>query len=178
MALNRNVTINNRPNARLSRMLTQFQSNAGRTPMDDLLNLWWERYRRFIEMRFTKFSRGGGNWRRLSPLTIARRRKPSKKSRRKGNYAILVDTGQLRNSLKSDTMLVKRRVGNAIEFGFPARKRQGDGLTMGELAKIHQFGTRTIPARRILVQPDAATIKGMGNDARRINAALARRMGG
>lgn len=44
-------------------------------PVNKALRNWARRYRSFVQRRFVTYSRGGGDWPPLSPLTIARRRK-------------------------------------------------------------------------------------------------------
>jgi hypothetical protein len=154
------------------------QGNSG--PINDLLLAWWKRYRVFTLRRFDAFSRGNGTWKPLALSTIRARRKGKKttgqtKARRKGRtvmvagrYSILVDNGQLKASLGSENLLLNRRVGNAVDFGFGAAPHRASGLTMGQLATVHHFGTKHIPARPILVKPDGQTIQQMSNDGRRL----------
>jgi hypothetical protein len=154
------------------------QGNSG--PINDLLLAWWKRYRVFTLRRFNTFSRGGGTWKPLALSTIKARRKGKRttgqtKARAKGRtvmvagkHSILADTGQLRASLNSENLLLNRRVGNAVDFGFGAAPHRASGLTMGALATVHHFGTSFLLLSPILVKPDGQTIQQMTNDGRRL----------
>lgn len=76
----------------------------------------------------------GGKWRKLSPSTIARRRKGSDK--------ILRDTGIMANSFTHDHSHNRLLVGTSTEY-----------------AKFHQFGTKHIPSRPMLpIQNDEVSL--------------------
>lgn len=96
-----------------------------------------------MRRRFTINAAGGGDWPELSPVTLAK--KLPKGVRRSG---ILKVTQRLYRSLFPTTdeniLQVNRRgvtVGTAVPY-----------------ATYHQNGTRTIPQRTILVNPDKETL--------------------
>lgn len=162
----------------------------------EILHVWTQRVRTFLERRFDKNSRGGGDWRPLSPETIRRKMKKAKanqkRNRRKnraadfsaldssfGGVSILMDTGVLRAALnpqKENPGYVQRQMINGEEatvslgFGGDAKHPESkSGITIVELARIHHFGTRRgIPARPIIVLPDDATWEDMRTRANRI----------
>lgn len=89
-----------------------------------------------------------------------------------GQYSILRDTNQLFQSLNpqrnAGSRLERINTGlfrNSIDVGFAGTSRRNIGekgmgssaMTMGQLARIHHFGTKHIPARPILVDTDAKT---------------------
>lgn len=129
-------------------------------------------YQVFTDKRYDKFSKGGGTWRKLKPKTVERKSKKGggrgtaratvNQRRTGGPTAILVDNGILKNSLRSAgaVKMVKRKT---IRVGFSTtRQHEGTGLTMAELADIHQRGLgKGLPKRPIFVEPDSATKKRM-----------------
>lgn len=147
---------------------------------------WRARYVGFTRRRFSKFSKGGGDWPKLAPSTVAGRRKGGKKRggvnkvrvkirKTGGKVAILRVTNTLFNQMdvsKSDNY---RFVHNGIRVGYlshdKAMQQEGTreipgNLTVEELANIHHQGTDKIPPRQIIVQPDKQTVDGMIRDAR------------
>lgn len=121
--------------------------------------MWFEVaaiYRGFILRRFRKFSRGEGNWPQLSPSTIAA----------KGSSKILIDKGFLVASLNPAFMtggpveMTKNRLG--VEIRFSSSSHQSSGLTIADLARVHQLGLGTVPKRKILVKPDDKTMAQIG----------------
>lgn len=109
------------------------------------------RYQSFILERFDKFSRGQGNWRKLSDATI----------RRKGSTGILVDTRAMRLGLaaKNGIGLVSKtatdgRVGMIMGFTNKSSHPRSD-LSIAQLATVHHLGLGRVPRRRILVGPGA-----------------------
>jgi len=111
---------------------------------------------------------GGGEWAPLKESTIKRRRK----GKGTGSPAILRDTGALFASLQPGVSggLMKssplRPSGVKIFLG--GAERYSDGTTLEDVATFHHEGKGHLPAREILVQPDAATIKKMGDVAKKI----------
>jgi hypothetical protein len=78
--------------------------------------------------------------------------------------SILIDTGILRNAVQAGAAGNKiTNIPGGIRYGFSAMGHAGKGkgrpMTVGRLATIHHFGSRRIPARPILVRPDAATLR-------------------
>jgi len=99
-----------------------------------------------------------------------------------GTFSILRDKGFLFNALTIG--VAGNRVTdlpNGIAFGFSDAPHGGASLSIGQLAAVHHFGVpqNHIPARRILVQPDAATLRLIRNDlAAAARKAVARATGG
>lgn len=107
-----------------------------------------------------------GTYRKQIKARIANSRKKLAKIEKAGAKAgILRDTGVLFNSLTighpGNDM---RPYPGGVHFGF-SKFPHGGGLTIQRLAGIHQTGAGRVPVRRIIVQPDAATKRGMATDA-------------
>lgn len=148
-----------------------------------ILLLWGKAMRAYLDRRFVKYSRGGGDWAPLKAATERRRRKPAKVHQTDEQAAIqahfrkaaiLVDTGMLRASLNpqvessaggyqkitlGDPSILEVGIGGPALHTAKSKKRKASSkpITVAELAVIHHFGTRTIPARPIVVPPDEAT---------------------
>lgn len=150
-------------------------------PQRIMLRRWAARYATFTRKRFIQQSRGGGNWPPLAASTKRKRRKPSGRgAKKKGNrkFAILVDTGQLRDAIEP------RAFGNLltdgkgyVDIGFAPQARKSDRVTMGRLAQWHHYGMGNNPERPILVQPDESTLRGMRSDARDAGSDIERIIG-
>jgi len=138
--------------------------NAGGAPVDKLLKIWQARYKQYILQRFDKYSKGGGDWPALSPFTVAR------KSKKGGNTAILVDTGQMR------LMLDPEIAGDSgtkygkwfVSVGFGGAGGSHGNVTLADIASFHQAGGPNLPQRKILVPPDVNVLKLMALDAEKI----------
>lgn len=127
---------------------------------------WEEIYNAFIVERFDRFSLGGGNWRRLSPTTVRRKRRHRNE--------ILVHTRYMRQKLQKGIKILQSDRGK-IRLGFEMGMMHPDSdLTVEELAEIHDQGFG-VPQRRILVLPDDRTRRKMKESA---GAELAREMNG
>lgn len=130
---------------------------------DTVYHQWAARYRAFLQHRFDRFSRGGGDW---PPLK--RKRKRGKKNR----ASILRNTGTLFNVLD---LRFSGRVGqlqedlpNGIRVGFGGSGAHPQtGMTVARLAEIHHFGQGNVPERQIIVDPDDAVQRGMASDVER-----------
>lgn len=139
----------------------------GRMNTTPIFKKWAFRYRSFVQHRFDRFSKGGGNWPSLSPLTIARRRKGKRKG--KGRVAILRDTGTLLTALTPSFQRLPGQLqqivtdGVRVGIGGPAR-HPGGAATIADIASFHQTGEGHLPVREIIVKPDTATINGMVSD--------------
>lgn len=132
---------------------------TGEGPVRTLLDDWERLYRAFILGRFDRFSVGGGSWPRLRPATARRKRKNRDK--------ILVHTRFMRLKLQTGVKML-RRGRDAVRFGFDMKATHPDaGMATEELATIHDQGLGGVPRRRILVQPDAATLGEMRKAASR-----------
>jgi phage gpG-like protein len=95
-------------------------------------------YMRGVQSRFDTFKHGGGDWPPLSPKYAAR------KMKKLGYATLLFYTGDLNLSLYPGQL-------NNVKLPLP------DGIVVGTddpKAHFHQYGTRKMPARPILVQPD------------------------
>ena len=149
-----------------------------------IMKIWGQRLRTFLLREFDRNSQGGGNW---APLKRKRREPAPARISKKNleqlsiekhfeKQAILVDTGALRMALNptsrkpgalEDVKIDSQSVTLSIGWGGselnPPPKRKGKKkattphITIAELAVIHNYGTNTIPARPILVEPDAKT---------------------
>lgn len=154
------VILNLRP---MKRFQATVKAQSG--PVKKALKQWVAIYRAFVQERFDKYSKGGGDWPPLSPKTIAARRKArkKKKGRRAGRIAaILVDTGTLKGGLhprirKPGRFDRKIPFGVEVGFGGPDKHLTAKKLTIAALARIHHFGLGKVPARPIIVEPDSHT---------------------
>jgi hypothetical protein len=135
---------------RLERILHIAENNA---VMEDALNEVASEYRTMMMKRYKAYSRGGGDWKPLSPATIARRRK----GKGKGSDKILIDTGGLIQAVGVMTHVgAENKIdGTHITIGFSDRAHEG-GDTYNQIASWHQNG---VPQRKILVEPDAGQTK-------------------
>jgi hypothetical protein len=142
-----------------------------------LLTLWAVRYRREMLKRWKKLSRGGGEWPRLKPSTLRRRRNKNKKTAK-----ILIDTGILRDALTPGMALdnkkpgaysepvytgIKISTGIRVGFGGPERHDEA-GFSVAKLALWHHTGAGRLPVRQLLVDPSKQTVTGMSKDVVRI----------
>ena len=155
--------------------------------MSRILRILAARYRAFASLRFNKFSKGAGSWKPLKPATIKakeRRRRPARINKANAEQVsiaehfertgILVDTGHLEKALNPKMVGGMTETYSAdskeatVKIAFAGRLHEGAGkskgqLTIAKLASIHHFGapSRHIPARPILVEPDANVRKQM-----------------
>lgn len=144
------------------------QIAAGVGPIDDMFKKWGVRYLSFTRRRFIRLSRGG-EWARLAEST--RKSKP----KRPTGSPVLVVGGQLRDSLGvGHPGNHFRRIPKAIEVGFAERTFAGSKTTIRDIAVFHDEGKGNLPKREILVEPDAATIKGWEKDVKTAAEALGR----
>ncbi len=154
--------------------------NGGAGPVREAFLAWGTVYRSFIKRRFTQLSRsgGGGVWKPLAESTIVGRRHGKKGKFKRGRAALnrakksgggqvslLRDTNQLLTALSpklGKPGQIQRFIKNGLKVGIggPAQHK-GSRLTIGQLAAIHHFGTRRIPARPIFVRPDRPTVNRM-----------------
>lgn len=156
----KHVKINLRPLRRLKKM--------HRTPeFKAMSRKWGVRYLAFARERFVKYSKGGGNWKPLSPETIASRRS----GKGSGSPAILRDTGTLLKGLTigaPGNLFKFIKGGIRVGFGGSSKHPQGK-MTIRRLAEIHN------KTRPILVKPNLKTINGMMKDLRTAMFRIARR---
>lgn len=135
------------PVAGLKRLRSQVTSPRG--PLTEALRSWTTIYGAFVVSRFNRFSRGGGDWRPLSPSTIEA----------KGSRSILVDKGQLKTGLRTALGVTEVNSGNTrkLVVAFKGGRRHRSGLPVSQLLSIHHLGLGVVPARRILARPDRST---------------------
>jgi len=77
------------------------------------------------------------------------------------NASILIDTATLVGALSIGAKgNVVKRTDMGIEFGIggPGRHDSKSGATVGEIAAAHNAGSDKLPQRKIIVQPDDATM--------------------
>ena len=128
------------------------------------LRQWGIIYRSAMQERFAKFSTGGGNWRKLKPSTIRRRRQAVRNTKFGRTASILRDTGTLLAAL--NPVLSPGSLEKLTEFGIlvgfgGASRHPGGGRTIKEIAEIHQSGLGRVPKREIIVKPDKTTVSVM-----------------
>ena len=154
--------------------------------MSRILRILAARYRAFAFDRFKRASLGEQHiWKPLKPATIKAKERNRKARINKKNpeqnsiqghferAAILVDTGHLEKALiprlngMTETYSADSKEAS-VKIAFAGRLHEGAGkskgqLTIAKLASIHHFGapSRHIPARPILVEPDANVRKQM-----------------
>lgn len=148
---------------------------------------WGTRYSGFSRRRYVQNAAGGGDWAPLALSTIKARTKGKGTGRtRRGGGRTSARTSLARDTRRGSLVASPRAVQilrdtgallNTLTIGAPgnALTRSPGAVTFsvgtsGELktiARAHQDGNpRTrMPARRILVQPDAQTLSGMRSDA-------------
>lgn len=130
---------------------------------------WAARYRGFVQERYDRYSKGGGNWPPLKPSTIARRRKRSS--------VILRDKGILFAAVTPEFTGQPGAIEENIPFGVRvgyggSAIHAGTRTTIADIASFHQEGGPNLPKREIIVQPDDKTFTGMVSDAQRAVNAL------
>lgn len=135
----------------------------GRSPeMKACYRKWGKRYETFIRRDFVKQSRGGMRWPKLSPATIKARKKKGK------GAMILRDTGTLLNALTigaPGNHFSLEKNGCTIGFGGSTSHPEGKA-SIADIARFHDEGTNKLPRRQILINPDQATVDGMGIDVK------------
>lgn len=140
--------------------------------VDEMYLTWGRRYLAFLREKFRQNRSGGGDWPPLAPSTL-------KKKTPAPRLGILHVLGLIFNALRpGQPGNVLRRVRTGIAAGIEGGpKHPGSGLTIGQLARIHNDGTEHIPARTIFYPPDATLTKQMQDDARRMAERLIREAG-
>lgn len=130
-----------------------------RRPVDEAVGKQWlSRYSAFVRRRYK--NQGDGEWKKLAPSTIAKRRKNSD--------VILRDTGTLLNALSVNAPgNFNKRIRRGVRFGFSKTKHTGGKRTMRQIAIWHETGAGRNPKRTILVEPNDKLVKSMGRDLRR-----------
>ena len=107
-------------------------------------------YRLFIWKRFLRFSKGGGNWKKLRSSYI--------KEKKRAGYStkILERTGILKNQLrllagKKGVLVRSRKYGLTVQFA--PRKKYRNGMFVKDVLTIHDKGLGQ-SRRVVLVSPD------------------------
>lgn len=131
----------------------------------EVYEAWATVYRAEMMERFSKFSRGGGDWPPLAASTIARRRKG--KSGKPRKTSILINTGTLYNTLQPTFGMpgqIQEVLDKGVRVGIGGMDMHpsGGGLTIGQIASYHQEGGGRLPKREILVEPSEETKEVMG----------------
>lgn len=146
--------------------------NGAAGPINDMLKQWAARYKSFVQLRFDKHSKGGGDWPTLSPFTIAQRRQ--------GSSTILRDTNTmfavLNPTFTNQPGATEERIPGGIRIGFGGTSRypSGGAATIADIASFHHFGRGVLPERKILVPAPSAVINQMIGDAGRAAEELRR----
>lgn len=179
------TTVDIRPLAKLSASVRRQCGAKGGGPLRRSLKQCAAVYRAFLQTRYVKESRGGGDWPDLAPSTIAKRRKArlkkiaglsgaakaahDKKRKRQDagdpNVAILRDTGVLFAALDSGRApgAVEEDIPGGIRVGYGGGGRHPGGqATIADIAGFHQAGGRRLPRRMIIVPPDRSTLSHFG----------------
>jgi hypothetical protein len=142
--------------------------SEGGPAVTKFLTQWAARYRGFIQLRFSKFSKGGGDWAPLAESTILARTK----GRGSGKPAILRDKGFLFAALAPPFTSVPGALEKydklSVEVGYGGPGGYPDSsVTVADIASFHQVGGGRLPQRKIIVPPDQTTLDGMAKDAER-----------
>lgn len=120
-------------------------------------------YRAFIRLRWRRYSRGGGDWKRLRPSTI----------KRKGHDRILFDTELAYDSVNPEfeevfSIQPNKRTQYKAVVGFGSKAMYPSGITVNQVMSYHQEGTSNMPARKVLVSPDSSTKQNMERKCKEI----------
>lgn len=154
---------------RYREVVEQDLRGGGAGPIRACMKQWAARYRSWAQERFTKFSRGGGDWPPLSPRTIAGRRKG------KGGglvAAILRNLGLLFQVLsptfahKPGQLEEQISMGVRVGYGGPGSYPKGRA-TIADIASFHQMGGAHLPQRKIIVDPPQVLVGQMADDMTR-----------
>jgi hypothetical protein len=184
MIIEATVQVDLGPLSKFSAQLESDLSLSSSGPIRKAFKQWAARYRAFLQERFSRLSRGGGEWPPLSPATIAGRKqgKGSKKFAA-GTVAILIDTGTLWGALDPTFTgkpgQLEDDIPFGIEVGFGGRKLHpgSSSLTVEDIAMFHQLGGPHLPQRTIVVPPDDALKQHMAGDMERAIKQLAKESG-
>ncbi len=158
------VVVNLRPLNKLIRAVAQASG-----PMRKVFIQWGARYRGFVQERFVKFSRGGGDWKPLTKSTLRRRRKGKGRG---VDAAILRDTNTLFAALDTEFTRAPGQLqenipqGIRVGYGGPSRY-PGGTATIADIASFHQEGKGRLPVRKMIVDPSQQVLNAMAKDAER-----------
>jgi hypothetical protein len=138
--------------------VSQMAKGGGTSPIvQECLEKWEARWRAYIQARWVKYSKGGGDW------------PPLKKGYRPGG-SILRDTSTMFNAMSpfmDAPGKFSKQSGFSVTVGFggPEPHPRAKNLTISQLAEIHQRGLGNVPVREMVVPPDEKTQLGMKKDA-------------
>lgn len=122
-------------------------------------------YREFLQARYRKFAKGGGNWRKLAESTI----------RRKGHDTILFDTNLMFSVFQPEIVRTTGLTNTTDKLGMivvasgSGRVYPTSGVSVSKVMGYHQAGGGRLPQRKIVVGMDEATAQ---KSARRIEKAM------
>ena len=188
-----NVKVDLRPLERFAGRL-ETGLRAGTPPVGDAFKQWAVRYRSFVQERFDRFSKGGGDWPPLAESTKRQRRAGRKGPRTKGGRAGKAGAAAgvfsiLRDKLSSLlTALTPVFIGIAgqleeripfgvrVGYGGPGRHPEGQA-TIFDIATFHQEGKGHNPRREIIVDPPRNVTDAMAGDMDRALRRLIRETG-
>lgn len=151
--------------------------NSGTGPFGTMMEKWGLRYLAFLQRKFRQNSSGGGDWKPLSPKTLAKEHPktragilPRSSPRFVRRIGILRISGAIYRSLfRGESGNLFQRRGNRLFVGVggPGRHPNAD-VTVAGLVMIHNNGAagkeHDIPRRPIILEPDAATVAAMKQD--------------
>lgn len=140
----------------------------------EVFQKWADRWKKFSQERFNRLSKGGGEWKQLSPRTIVERfhRKKFKRT----VTSILFESGTLFKVLepgkrrRGGTLKFKRRGGQIrsvrVGYGGTAKHPLSKSKSIAVIARKHQKGDRRarLPRRRIVVAPPRKVVRMMARD--------------
>lgn len=175
------VRLNLEPLKRFAAAISADLRLKGNGPVRRAMREWAARYRSFAQLRFDRFSKGGGDWAPLKESTKRRRRK-ARKGRLKGatrTFSILRDTGLMFQALNPTWDRKPGALQQDISFGVRvgyggASKHPGGKATIADIAGFHDTGAGNLPKRLIIDNPDAKTLTAMAGDMERGLGQMAR----
>jgi hypothetical protein len=175
------VKINLEPLRKYAAIVAQDLRGSGNGPIRDAMRQWAVRYRSYLHERFDSNSKGGG-WPPLAQSTQRRRRGARRGAAGPRVFSLLRDTGTLFNALtpefsrKPGQLQEDIPFGVRVGFGGPAKHPKGKA-SIADVAHFHQIGAGPLPVRKIIVEPDDATVKRMVSDMDRAVARLLKETG-
>lgn len=181
------VKVDFKPITAIADAVEQARGTSTTTTAGKAFKVWAHIYRAYLRNRFDRFSKGGGNWAKLSSATLnARRRKVRgwklkrgqtwKKKRFKKGTAISVDrapkilrdTGTLFAALQPNFVRAPGQLESRVSFGIrvgfggpgkhSGKKKGSTKKTIADIAAYHQTGGGRLPQRKIIVDPDTKTM--------------------
>ena len=121
-----------------------------------------QKYRSFLYHRFDRFSRGGGNWKKLSPRTLAARPRRRRKFILRVTHTLFKALSPRFRGLPGQFEDLR---GNSIIVGYGGgAKHPNSNKTVAQIAAYHQLGGVNLPQRKVIVRPDAKLREELRND--------------